>query len=102
MLRALAFLNGDYQAVRNELAAEMKEAARKLEFERAAQLRDRIADIDGLSERQQVNSTETLDRDVIALSRDDLDAMAAVLLIRDGKMVGGETYALDGAGPEAV
>ena len=100
VLRALSFLNGDYQAVRNELAAEMKEAARKLEFERAAQLRDRIADIDGLSERQQVNSTETLDRDVIALSRDDLDAMAAVLLIRDGKMVGGETYALDGAGPE--
>ncbi len=101
VLRALSFLNGDYQAVRDELTAEMKEAARKLEYERAAQLRDRIADIDGLRERQQVNSTEALDRDVIALSRDDLDAMAAVLMIRGGKMVGGETYNLEGAGPDA-
>ena len=101
VLRALSFLNGDYQAVRDELTAEMKEAARKLEYERAAQLRDRIADIDGLRERQQVNSTEALDRDVIALSRDDLDAMAAVLMIRGGKMVGGETYTLEGAGPDA-
>ena len=101
VLRALAFLNGDYQAVRDELTAEMKAASAKLEFERAAQIRDRIVDIDGLRERQQVNSTEALDRDVIALSHDDLDAMAAVLLIRSGKMVGGETYALEGAGADA-
>ena len=101
VLRALAFLNGDYQAVRDELTAEMKAASAKLEFERAAQIRDRIVDIDGLRERQQVNSTEALDRDVIALSHDDLDAMAAVLLIRAGKMVGGETYALEGAGADA-
>ena len=101
VLRALSFLNGDYQAVRDELTVEMKEAAKQLEFERAAQLRDRIADIDGLRERQQVSNAETLDRDVIALSRDDLDAMVAVLLFRAGKMVGSETYALEGAGAEA-
>ena len=101
VLRALSFLSGDYQAVRDQLTAEMREAARKLEYERAAQLRDRIADIDGLRERQQVTSTEALDRDVIALSHDDLDAMAAVLLIRGGKMVGGETYPLEGAGADA-
>ncbi len=101
VMRALSFLNGDYQAVRDELTAEMKAASQKLEFERAAQLRDRIADIDGLRERQQVNSTEALDRDVIALDRDDLDAMVAVLLFRAGKMVGSETYTLEGAGADA-
>ena len=42
VLRALSFLNGDYQAVRDELTVEMKNAAQHLEFEKAAYLRDEI------------------------------------------------------------
>ena len=44
--------------------------------------------MDGMTAAEKIRA---LDRDVIALSHDDLDAMAAVLLIRGGKMVGGET-----------
>ena len=98
--QAIRFLSGDYKAVRDGLVAQMREASARLEFERAAQLRDRITDIDGLTERQQVNDTKGYDRDVIALSQDGLDAMAAVLLIRGGKMLGSDTYALEGAGTE--
>ena len=98
---ALRFLNGDYQSVRDQLRQEMMEAASRLEYEKAAQIRDRMTDVDGLMQRQQVNDPSAqLDRDVIALKQDGLDGMAAVLLIRDGKMVAGETYALQGAGTE--
>ena len=98
---AVRFLNGDYQAVREQLHADMMAASARLEYEKAAQLRDRITDIDGLMQRQQVDRpSDTFDRDVIALRQDSLDAMAAVLLFRDGKMLGSETYALKGAGPD--
>ena len=98
---AIRFLSGDYQAVKERLRQDMMEAAARLEYEKAAQLRDRIADVDGLMQRQQANNPdERIDRDVIALRQDDLDGMAAVLLIRDGKMVAGETYPLQGAGKD--
>ncbi len=98
---ALRFLNGDFGAVKEQLRQDMKEAASRLEFEKAAQIRDRMTDIDGLMQRQQVNDPSAqLDRDVIAVKQDELDAMVAVLLIRGGKMVAGETYALQGAGSD--
>ena len=98
---ALRFLNGDFGAVKEQLRQDMAEAASRLEFEKAAQIRDRMTDIDGLMQRQQVNDPAAqLDRDVIAIKQDELDAMAAVLLIRGGKMVAGETYALQGAGSD--
>ena len=98
---AIRFLSGDYQAVKEQLKKEMLEASSRLEFELAAQLRDRLTDVDGLMQRQQVNNPEArFDRDIIALRQDDLDGMAAVLLVRDGKMVGSETYPLEGAGRE--
>lgn len=97
---ALRFLSGDYRAAVEGLQADMRRAAARLEYERAAQLRDRIADIEGLYQRQQVNNAVSFDRDVIALYQDGLDGMACVMFIRGGKLVGSDTYALKGAGAD--
>lgn len=98
--QVIRFLDGDYDAVVKELKSEMAEASRKLEFERAAILRDRIIDVEGLMQRQQVSDVASADRDVIAVSRDDLDAMAQVLFIRGGKLLGAESHPLPGAGQD--
>ncbi len=98
--QVIAFLSGRYQAVLNGLKRQMADASAALEFEKAAVLRDRITDVEGLMQRQQVNETNGAERDVIALCQDGLDAMAQVLFVRRGKMVGAESYPLKGAGTD--
>ncbi len=98
--QVIAFLSGHYQTVLNDLKRQMNAASAALEFEKAAILRDRITDVEGLMQRQQVNETNGVERDIIALCQDGLDAMAQVLFIRRGKMVGAESYPLKGAGTD--
>ena len=98
--RVVRFLEGDYAAVTQALRRDMQEAAAALQYERAAAIRDRLRDIEGLMQRQQAIQVNGSEQDVIALAQDDMDAMAQVLLIRDGKMVGGDHFALPGEGRE--
>ncbi len=98
--QVITFLSGHYQTVLNDLKRQMNAASAALEFEKAAILRDRITDVEGLMQRQQVNETNGVERDIIALCQDGLDAMAQVLFIRRGKMVGAESYPLKGAGTD--
>ncbi len=82
----------------DKLTLKMEEAAREMQFERAAELRDCIRDIEGLMARQNASQVTGIDQDVIAAAQDGLDAMAQVLLIRGGKMIAAESFALPGKG----
>ena len=101
VMQAVAFLGGQYEPVVRELKREMADAARTLDYERAAALRDRVRDVESLMQRQLTNVTDGAEQDVVALCQDGLDAMAQVLFIRGGKMVGADNYALPGAGTDA-
>jgi excinuclease ABC subunit C len=61
------FLAGKSRAVRERLAAEMNEAAEKLEFERAARLRDRISALAAIQGQQGVNPSSVPEADVFAI-----------------------------------
>ena len=98
--RVLAFLGGRYQDVTRDLEAEMKAAAAALQFEKAARVRDQIRDIEGLMQRQQAIQTSGAEQDVFALFQDGLDAMAQVLYVRDGRILGGDSFALPREGRE--
>ena len=98
--RVMRFLGGDYQGVIRELQKDMQALAMQFQYERAALVRDKIRDIEGLMQRQQAIQTSEAEQDVIALWQDHMDAMAQVLLIRGGKMVGGDSFALPGEGRE--
>ena len=100
MRRVLSFLGGKYQDVTAEIQQDMKAAAAALQFEKAARLRDQLRDIEGLMQRQQAIQTSGAEQDVFALAQDDLDAMAQVLYIRAGRMVGGDSFALPREGKE--
>ena len=99
--RVLKFLGGQYQEITAELEKEMMEASAALQFEKAARLRDQIRDIQGLMQRQQAIQTSGAEQDVFALAQDDLDALAQVLYVRQGRILGGDSFPLPREGREA-
>lgn len=96
----LSFLNGDYKQVVDKLKADMMAAAEKMQYEKAAVIRDKIRDVQGLMERQIAIQTEQAEQDIIALAQDGLDAMIQVVYVRGGRMIGGEHFALPQEGSE--
>ena len=68
---------------------QMNQAAEALDFEKAAQLRDRISALQNLNADQKVAlSDDTISRDAIALARDDKHCCIQLFQIRAGKLVG--------------
>lgn len=97
---AIMFLEGRRESVAERLQQEMMEASERLEFERAAKLRDQVESIQRTIERQKAISTDMTDQDVIAVSTDALSACVQVLTIRSGRLLGEEHYFLEGVADE--
>ncbi len=95
------FLNGKSDAVMERLTRQMQEAARAMRFEQAAQIRDRIRDVENLMQRQKAINLRGGDQDILACVTDEIDAMAEVVYVRGGHMIGAENYALEGAGDQS-
>jgi excinuclease ABC subunit C len=65
--QAKQFLSGETPSIQKNLAREMEEAAERLEFERAAALRDRIRGLTHVQGRDRINMEGIGDADVVAL-----------------------------------
>lgn len=90
--KALDFLNGDYKPILEELQQKMQAAAEALDFEKATEYRDFINSVRQVSEKQKVTSSDGEDKDIIALAKDDRDAVVQVFFIRDGRLIGREHF----------
>lgn len=86
----LLFLEGKTLEVRQRLRTRMQEAAAAQDFETAAELRDTLARIEQIEERPTVERVGGGDCDAVGLARDEDDACAVVMRIRDGKVIGRE------------
>lgn len=86
----VAFLEGKTVEVRARLRQRMEEAAARLEFERAAELRNAIRWLDQLERPQVIETVGGPDVDVIGFARDGDDAVGVVLKVREGKVVARE------------
>ncbi len=93
--RICTFLEGSQDEVLNELESDMKEASQRMEFERAARIRDRIDAAKHVLERQRIISTSKQDHDVIAAAEDEQLACVELLAIRQGKLVGTENFIMN-------
>jgi excinuclease ABC subunit C len=89
------FLSGRADEVVSRLEDRMQRAVSSLRFEEAATLRDRIADIDRVVERQRVLTVTRVDRDVVAIDHHEQYGVASVVRIRRGKMIGCENVPLE-------
>ncbi len=90
-------LKGDHRDLRDLLEVEMMTASENLEYETAAQLRDRIKALETFNERQNVISENVdLNQDIFALIVDKEDlACLQIFKIRSGKVINRETTELE-------
>src|SRR5881275_577695 len=89
------FMAGLTSRFASRLEAEMKQAAREEEFERAARLRDDLRALERAIEKQAVVLGDGTDCDVIALAEDQLEAAVQVFYVRGGRVRGQRGWVVD-------
>ncbi len=100
LARVIDFLNGDSRELLSELTREMNVASARMEYEQAAVLRDKIADIRQLMEEQHAIQTRDVEQDVLAVAQDGQDAMVQLTHIRAGRIEGGRAFLMEHCGAE--
>ncbi len=98
--QVVLFLEGKQERVVRELEGKMEKAAGGLDFEKAALLRDQIQAINRVIEGQRMATTVRGEQDVIAFAQDKDQACVQVFFIRDGKLIGRESFVLQGTRSE--
>lgn len=90
------FLEGKQERVIREVEARMKEASGKLDFEKAALLRDRIRAVREVIDAQKLAARVSGEQDVIAFAGDKDKTYTQVFFVRSGRLVGRESFVLEG------
>ena len=99
--QVILFLEGNTDEVVRRLKTEMKQASAGMDYERAARVRDQIESIERVTERQAVASTRPADEDVFGLARGETESVVQVLFIRGRKMIGVDSFTMDGTKGES-
>jgi excinuclease ABC subunit C len=89
---AVLFLQGKTTEVLAQLQSQMESASAKLEFERAARIRDKITRLNTLQSRQFVESSTAGDIDVVAAAAEQGLVAVNVVMVRGGRHVGDRTW----------
>ncbi len=92
--QAIDFLQGGTEQSIRVLTEQMEQCAEAMEFEKAAQLRDRINAIKGIGARQKVVMAKVEEQDVFAVSQSPKDACCAVFRFLGGRLVDSESFML--------
>ncbi len=85
-------LEGKVEKIVKELKIQMQESAEKMDYEKAANIRDRIQAIERVSEKQKVSNISENNIDVIGIAKSELQVCIEVFFVRGSKMVGREHY----------
>jgi excinuclease ABC subunit C len=92
------FLEGKSDFLAEELRNSMDQEATALRFEQAARIRDRLAALERITERQKVIAQDSSHRDAVGMSRQGGKIGIQVLFIRGGRLLGGRFFAIKDAG----
>lgn len=91
----IMLLEGKTSKILKELEAEMKQASEKLEFEKAAAIRDRMNAIERISAKQKVSNISENNIDVIGVYKNELSVCVEIFFVRGSKMIDREHYFFD-------
>jgi excinuclease ABC subunit C len=91
------FLEGRQETLVKALAAEMKAASERQDYERAGVLRDKIRAIERTMESQKMAAFARTELDLVGLARQDNQAAVQLFAIRNGKLIGRDVYLLEAA-----
>ena len=99
--QAVRFLNGQYEPVMKYLEEKMRTASETMEFEKAIEYRDLLDSVRKVAQKQKITSQSMEDRDIIAMAKDERDAVVQVFFVRDGKLIGREHFHMNLTGSES-
>lgn len=85
-------LDGKIDKIIKELNIQMQKLSKKFEYEKAAEIRDRIQAIQRVSEKQKVSNISENDIDVIGIAKSEIEVCVEIFFVRGSKMVGREHY----------
>lgn len=91
----IMLLEGKTSKILKELEDEMKQASEKLEFEKAAAIRDRMNAIERISAKQKVSNISENNIDVIGVYKNELSVCVEIFFVRGSKMIDREHYFFD-------
>ena len=98
--QVILFLEGRQEEVVRRLRRNMELASEKLEFEKAALLRDQLQAVEQVTQSQKVAGLGKGDQDIVALARSGDRAYVQVFFIRNGKLIGRDNFTLEGTQDE--
>lgn len=99
--QAVGFLNGQYEPVMKYLEEKMRTTSETMEFEKAIEYRDLLDSVRKVAQKQKITSQSMEDRDIIAMAKDERDAVVQVFFVRDGKLIGREHFHMNLTGSES-
>ena len=85
-------LDGKTDKIIKELTEQMQIASQKMDYEKAATLRDRIQAIERISTKQKVSNISENNIDVIGIAKSELQVCIEIFFVRGSKMIGREHY----------
>ncbi|MBA7622821.1 UvrABC system protein C [subsurface metagenome] len=94
--QVILFLEGKQERVVKQLENRMNKAAAAMDFEKAARLRDQIQAVEEVVEGQRIAARIRGEQDVIAFANDRDQAYVQVFFIRNSKLIGRESFVLQG------
>jgi len=94
VMQATRFLEGDHSRVLSELEKEMEAHSKAMEFEMAAVMRDRIADLSSVLQQQSMDTVADGEGDVDIIAVAQMEGMICVNLamVRGGRHLGDRPY----------
>lgn len=98
--QAVAVLDGKNTQIIQALQEKMETAAEEMAFEKAAMYRDQIAAVKVIQEQQHIQTVGGGDMDVIAMASDAGQTCVQLYTVRQGRLVGRETFTLENSADE--
>ena len=101
--QVMMFMEGKTDKVVTDLRWKMQDASDKLEFERAAVVRDQLRNIQKViaEQRIKVDSSANHDLDAIAMAEAQDEAWVEIFFIRQGKLIGRDHFIMEGTQDES-
>ncbi|WP_394525775.1 excinuclease ABC subunit UvrC [Lacrimispora sp. JR3] len=90
--QALEFLGGKYAPVIRHLEEKMQAASEEMDYEKAIEYRDLLNSVKQITQKQKITDSGMEDRDIVAMAKDEKDAVVQVFFVREGRLIGREHF----------
>ncbi len=90
--QVLEFLGGRYDNLLKILEEKMMAASDAMDFEKAIEYRDLLESVKKVAQKQKITSSSMEDRDIIAMAKDEAEAVVQVFFVREGRLIGRDHF----------